>query len=486
MPPLLAEPIQIISTDSSDGEGEGEEVECPLCMEEMDLSDQYFKPCPCGYQVCRFCWHRIREGGNQSCPACRRIYTDEVEFTPVPPEALARASALKKARKERREAAFARIAAVNVTSSPSQAPPVNSGSSQPSLSSLTATKISSQQVDIVQSRKAIADFRVVQRNLVYIIGIAQKIAAEATLRSFEFCGQYGPIVKLVVNKRVPGASSLQSGSSASAYVTYAKKEDAAKAIAGIDGSVYDGRVIRATYGTTKYCSFFLRALPCPNAGCMYLHEQGDLTDSYTKEQLAVGNHHLHSFLVEGSMQQKFKRFGEIQPLSSMPTTAIPSAPSVVPSSSSIIIGNSASMAVEKTPEHPHKHPVFDAGDTERMTADAEAFFERLLAQVDTAKSNSILKKDERTEDDFEEILGSGQLGGEPLVVKMVCSPSASCRTSRPSSPPPPPSFYQFLSNEPKGQAKSDAVVFGSGRPIDAFFNLFRSSTTDGNISSTNK
>lgn len=28
-----------------------DDPECPLCMEEMDLSDVNFKPCPCGYQV---------------------------------------------------------------------------------------------------------------------------------------------------------------------------------------------------------------------------------------------------------------------------------------------------------------------------------------------------------------------------------------------------------------------------------------------------
>ena len=28
-----------------------EDAECPLCLEEMDISDVNFKPCPCGYQV---------------------------------------------------------------------------------------------------------------------------------------------------------------------------------------------------------------------------------------------------------------------------------------------------------------------------------------------------------------------------------------------------------------------------------------------------
>jgi CCR4-NOT transcription complex subunit 4 len=28
-----------------------EEEVCPLCVEEFDLTDKNFRPCPCGYQV---------------------------------------------------------------------------------------------------------------------------------------------------------------------------------------------------------------------------------------------------------------------------------------------------------------------------------------------------------------------------------------------------------------------------------------------------
>ena len=28
-----------------------EEETCPLCVEEFDLTDKGFRPCPCGYQV---------------------------------------------------------------------------------------------------------------------------------------------------------------------------------------------------------------------------------------------------------------------------------------------------------------------------------------------------------------------------------------------------------------------------------------------------
>ena len=30
---------------------EGEEKECPLCLEDLDVTERTFKPCNCGYQV---------------------------------------------------------------------------------------------------------------------------------------------------------------------------------------------------------------------------------------------------------------------------------------------------------------------------------------------------------------------------------------------------------------------------------------------------
>lgn len=34
-----------------------DELDCPLCMEKLDEMDRNFKPCVCGYQVCRFAAH---------------------------------------------------------------------------------------------------------------------------------------------------------------------------------------------------------------------------------------------------------------------------------------------------------------------------------------------------------------------------------------------------------------------------------------------
>ena len=64
------------------------------------------------------------------------------------------------------------------------------------------------------------------------------------------------------------------GPSASAYVTYYKSEDALRAIQAVNNVVADGRTLKASLGTTKYCSHFMKNMPCPKHDCMYLHELG--------------------------------------------------------------------------------------------------------------------------------------------------------------------------------------------------------------------
>lgn len=38
----------LLNMDSDD------DLDCPLCMEELDIADRNFRPCPCGYQVSKF------------------------------------------------------------------------------------------------------------------------------------------------------------------------------------------------------------------------------------------------------------------------------------------------------------------------------------------------------------------------------------------------------------------------------------------------
>lgn len=139
-------------------------------------------------------------------------------------------------------------------------------------------------------RRALVDVRVIQYNLVYVIGLSPRIAKEDTLRSHEYFGQYGNIIKLVVNR-----SHMRNGAhnSASAYITYEKKESARESIASVNGFYLDDRTIKASFGTTKYCNMFLKGLQCTNPDCLYLHHQGDESDSFTKEQMQQVRSCLH-------------------------------------------------------------------------------------------------------------------------------------------------------------------------------------------------
>ncbi|CEG45302.1 rna recognition motif-containing protein [Plasmopara halstedii] len=226
---------------------------CPLCMEELDITDQTFNACPCGYQVCLWCWHQIKNEYNGLCPACRQPYA-EISKQKNPPdrdEVVRRTKQRKlKEKTERRSAAQAKNATVN--------------------------------------RKSLQNVRVMQRNLVYVIGLPVQFADEDILRSNECFGQYGKIVKAVVNKS--HLNTDRANATASAYITFAHKEDALCCIVAIDGYYLDGSLLRASFGTTKYCNFFLRNMQCNNPECLYLHELGDDDDSFTKEEMQTALH----------------------------------------------------------------------------------------------------------------------------------------------------------------------------------------------------
>ena len=78
-----------------------------------------------------------------------------------------------------------------------------------------------------------------------------------------------------MTKKLIQSLFFTQGPSASAYVTYYKSEDALRAIQAVNNVVADGRTLKASLGTTKYCSHFMKNMPCPKHDCMYLHELGN-------------------------------------------------------------------------------------------------------------------------------------------------------------------------------------------------------------------
>jgi len=84
--------MNVLNPNSDD-----EPQECPLCMEFLELDDINFYPCSCGYQICRFCWNKIRTEGSGLCPACRSPYSENpADFKPLTPEELAKIKADKR------------------------------------------------------------------------------------------------------------------------------------------------------------------------------------------------------------------------------------------------------------------------------------------------------------------------------------------------------------------------------------------------------
>jgi hypothetical protein len=233
-----------MSLNSDDGY---EPPECPLCTEILEPDDLNFKPCPCGYQICIWCWHKLNEKDTERCPNCRRPY-DQQQLNFIAPSDGQDKKGDKKGKKRN----------IKVT-----------------------------------SRKQLTNVRVIQRNLVYVVGLTLEVAKEDFLRRNDNFSKYGKIAKVVINK-----SNLQTATKSpdttraptvSAYITYAKPEDAGSCIQAIDGTWLDGKLLRASFGTTKYCSYFLRGVECANPDCMYLHDYAAEDDTYNKEDIVLKN-----------------------------------------------------------------------------------------------------------------------------------------------------------------------------------------------------
>ena len=112
--------------------------------------------------------------------------------------------------------------------------------------------------------------RIIKKDLVHIQGIPKNIAIINLLITEKYLGQYGKIIKIVMSyKKNPENNKKYY----SAFITYSNELEAASAILCIDSLLIEGKIIRAFFGTTKYCNHFLNNTICPNSyNCMFLHQ----------------------------------------------------------------------------------------------------------------------------------------------------------------------------------------------------------------------
>lgn len=86
---------------------------------------------------------------------------------------------------------------------------------------------------------------------------------------------------------------------------------------------------RAQYGTTKYCSAFLRNETCGNRNCTFLHETGEDNDSFSRQDLSLKN---AASAQRPQQQASFSKSSEQPPQPPPPPQQAPQSISAAPQS----------------------------------------------------------------------------------------------------------------------------------------------------------
>ncbi|CAN8064029.1 unnamed protein product [Agarophyton chilense] len=238
-------------------EEEDEMPQCPLCLEELDSTDRAVEACQCGYQICLWCLHHIREQLNSRCPACRTPYQEQnFKYAQVNPEEAAKEAKERATAKKERER-------------------------KEKMKEIEKERARAAAVSLQKAKSNLKHARILQKNLVYVIGLSLTLAREEAIRRADMFGKYGRMLRILVNRSHPFNADAPGGPSISAYVQYARDSDASAAVRAMNNAVLDGREIRCAIATTKYCDAFVRnaanssdptaAQYCGNQNCMYFH-----------------------------------------------------------------------------------------------------------------------------------------------------------------------------------------------------------------------
>ena len=116
----------------------------------------------------------------------------------------------------------------------------------------------------------LSKIRIIKKNLIHIHGFPKSIAKTERLKTTEYLGQYGNIIKAMIAYKINPDTNKKAYS---AYITYSNEREAAFAILCVDSLLIEGKIIRAFFGTTKYCSYFLNNSVCPILDkCLFLHK----------------------------------------------------------------------------------------------------------------------------------------------------------------------------------------------------------------------
>ncbi len=115
--------------------------------------------------------------------------------------------------------------------------------------------------------------RIIQKNLVHFLGFPDNLYEKEKICSFEYFGQYGKIIKISLASTNDRTTHKKTNS---AYVTFETSEQAAYCILSVDSIKINEHLVRAFFGTTKYCNHYLNNFKCFNEDkCSFLHYIAD-------------------------------------------------------------------------------------------------------------------------------------------------------------------------------------------------------------------
>ena len=153
---------------------------------------------------------------------------------------------------------------------------------------------------------ALSKQRIIQKNLVHFQGFPDSLYDKDLLLSLEYFGQFGNIIKIVL---VSKDDKILKKKLNSAYITFETKEQAAYCILSVDSIKISGNLVRAFFGTTKYCTHFLNNYHCFNEEkCNFLHyiaEPSDIINENTKFGYDDHIKLAKKIIIFGSLQSKY-------------------------------------------------------------------------------------------------------------------------------------------------------------------------------------
>ncbi|GJQ12438.1 hypothetical protein GpartN1_g4229.t1 [Galdieria partita] len=253
-------------------------INCPLCLEELDLTDLSLKPCLCGYQVCLYCLHYIREQQDGKCPACRTPYTEE-NFSVNKLDAEVVAQLSHKGLNRRKE----RIAV-----------PERDSYSPKTHRTLCPVHRSPNNVNWKR-------LRIIQRNLICVKGLVASRCRGDVLRREELFGRFGKLLRVLVDRgrwTTSGGfrestgnldnNTYNNNTNMVVYLLYETEAAAANAMKEMHNEVIYDVKIQVNLATTKYCNSFLESGKpqwCDNPYCLYRHESANPDDVITVDSL---------------------------------------------------------------------------------------------------------------------------------------------------------------------------------------------------------